>query len=919
MDTWYSVDRNHRRRLPSRRRLCQFVAIMLAISLGRPAEAQSTRLRLAFLDLPLAEALERLAATGALNLVWQAETLGDRARKRVSCRVEDQPAEAMLQCLTRAAGLDYVRLSTGTYVIVESAALPPALATISGAITDAATGAPIPFASVHFAARDRRVAVTASDGAFRLSALLPGRYDISVRAVGFRPYTGALQLSGDGATMRVPLERAEAASEPIVIRGIRVGDVSARLRQTAVEARDAATVLGPALFLPGAVAPLGASRRDGIGDLHLQGGESGEHPWRLDGIPLYDAANLSGLLGIVSPLVIDRVALHRSGFGVESGSFATGVVDLAHAVPGDSVRRTIRAAVDALAAAARVTTPVQAGKARGALLIAARRGLWGVATPSALTLALQHWSLPDPVLLDRVSGFKGLPAMGDLDASTFATAAGRDVVAQQDVHVASRLQMGLAHELSASGFSLTNGLRHDATAVDRGNRTLLTTDDFAWHTVGAQLTHRWLLGTRVRQQLQLRGSRHALTHDATMQMRGPATTLAPAGIDGREHNAISEVSIAPEWRVHVNDALQVHAGAEITRTSARLDLANRVLLPLQQETGVWRGSAFVGTEVTLAPALQLESGVRVTQLQTGRTFAEPRLAVRGESRAAGTPWSWRIAGGGYHQFVAQFDVASTMPVALIPSLRFWLPADGNTPVAQAWHLAGEGVWRPAAGWEVRGEAYAREHGVLPMFDYGVMFPNAATAAAPASRPFMAASSGWARGGGVRVIRDQRIGATTWRTELGYDVAWAVRRFPSRFGNVPQAPPWLEPRRASAATELSLASGLRAVLRGRSIHDRPWALRQSYYDLFGAAPDGAGLPIDMPGSMRRPVLVDVDAGVSWTVRWGSRQVELAATILNMLNRANVLDNSLRRDAASGSYAMVPRFLPGRQPTLAIAIR
>lgn len=895
----------------------------IATPFSTPLVAQSSRLSLALLDLPLADALERLASAGGLNLVWQAETLGERARLRVSCRIDDRPAEAMLQCLTRAAGLDFVRLSTGTYVVVEPTALPPVLATVSGAIVDAATGAPIPAASVQLAARERRVAVTADDGAFRLASLLPGRYEVSVRAVGFRPYTGAVQLSGRGTALRVPLERTEAVSTPIIVQGLRVGDVSARLKRSTVNPREAAVVMGPALFLPGAVAPLGASRRDGIGDLHLQGGEAGEHPWRLDGVPLYDAANLSGLLGIVSPVVLDRVAVHRSGFGVETGSFATGVLDLTHALDGDSARRAARVAVDALSATARVTSPVRVGAARGELLLAARRGLWGMATPAALTRALEHWSLPDPVLLDRVSGFKGLPAMGALDAATFRTTAGRDAVSQQDVHLASRLRFGLAQELAVSGFALTNGLRHDATAVDSANRALLTTDDFSWHTVGGQLTHKWLLGTRVRQQVQVRGSRHALTHDAFMQMRGAATALVPAGIDGREHNTINELSVAPEWRVHVNDAVQLHAGAEVTRTSARLDLANRVLQPLQRTTAVWRGGAFLGSDIALGPALQLETGVRVTQLQTGRTYAEPRLALRGESRAPGVPWSWRVAGGGYHQFVSQFDVASTMPVALIPSLRFWLPADATTPVAQAWHLAGEGVWRPAAGWEVRGEAYARRHGVLPMLDYGVMFPTAKAGATtdgiPVAHSFVTASSGWARGGGVRVVRDQSIGATQWRTEVGYDVAWAARRFPSRFGNTRQAPPWLEPQRFSVASELSLANGLRAVVRGRSIHERPWALRQSYYDLFGAAPDGAGLPIDMPGAMRRPALTELDVGLSWTRRWGGAEVEIAATVLNVTDRANVLDYSLRREGTTGAFAMVPRFLPGRQPTVAVMVR
>jgi hypothetical protein len=342
---------------------------------------------------------------------------------------------------------------------------------------------------------------------------------------------------------------------------------------------------------------------------------------------------------------------------------------------------------------------------------------------------------------------------------------------------------------------------------------------------------------------------------------------------------------------------------------------NRVLRPLALNQGVWRGALFADATTQVAPALFVDAGLRVTQLAVGQSYAEPRLAVRGESRSPGTPWSWRLSGGGYHQFVTQFDVATTMPVAFVPTMRFWLPADGQTPVAQAWHVASEAVWRPAPRWEVRADAYARWQPRLPLIDYGVMF-DAATSAAPIGANVIRAMRGSAQGVGVRAIHDARWQRHSWRTELAYDAGWATRRYPSRFGESLQPPPWLEPQRVLLATELTTSHGVRIGARARHIARRPWALRQAYYDLFGAAPGSSGLPIDMPGAMLRPALVDVDIGAGWTRRMAGVTTEIAFQLSNALNRANVLDFGLRRADRGDGYTMVPRFLPGRQPALTV---
>lgn len=871
------------------------------------------RVSVALIDVPLVTALETLAREARLNLVWQAATLGARATTRVSCRLEQVPPEDALTCVTRAAGFDYVRLSSGTYVVIAAAEQQPAWASLGGRVLDAGSGAPLPFAQVQLAELPGSL-LSSDDGGFSFSRLRPGTYQLFVRAVGYRPHHETLEVPPNGTPLlRLSLTRADHVVRPIIVNGVRAGALSSALGGTTLnDTLVRRTLTGPALFLPGSAVPLGVSRRDGSGDLHLQGGDIGEHPWRLDGIPLYDVSALSGLLGLVSSSVIDELQVRRSGYRASAGSFATGVIDLRHAVGGPDAVPAAEVHADPISASARLLTPLSAGRAQGSLMLAGRTGLWQWTAPPALERALRHWSVPDPVLLARLTEFGTRPDMAGLDGAQFRTSIGDQAVRLHDVHVASRLQIGVGHSLGASALVTQQGVSYAGTADDGAGHALRTIDRYDKQTVGAQLTHEWLIGTRLRQQVQARVSRHALRHEGGMAMNAaPRSSAQP-----NEDNAMTEMALQAEWRLQGGARTELLLGAELTRSRAHLDLDNSVLRPLAYRTAVTRGTLVADVTHRLHGTRFLDAGLRVTQLQTGRTYAEPRLAVRGEQAWGTRRLTWRAAAGGYHQFVNQFDVASTMPVAFVPSVRFWLPSDARTPVAQAWHIAGEGAFAPAPGWEVRGELYARWHSSVPMFDYGVMYAGAATAVAGGDTPaFVQATSGRALGGGVRLLRESLWRRVEFRSEIAYDAGTARRGFPSRFDGRLQPPAWLEPHRLLVSSEMRPVRGLVVAGRIRGVWGRPWALRQAYYDLFGAAPMTSQLPLSMPGVMRRPALIDVDLGATWERTLGATRVEVGASLLNVLNRRNVLDYGLRREGAA-DYAMVPRFMPGRQPALTV---
>jgi hypothetical protein len=932
---------------------------VLAASHARPLEAQPRRLvvdtmrvTVALRGVALPVALEQLVAASGISLQYDTRVLRARAGEPplVYCRVDRAPPEELLACIVREAGLDYYRLSSGTYVVIARAEEAPAYATLSGIVVDAASGAPLPQARIALAERpDIRVSNDA--GSFAFGRLPPGSYRLSVQAIGYEPYRRSLEVPPDGQVReRILLKRYAVLTTPIVVNGLQPGTASTTLGSIAFTGEVATPlVLGPGLFMPGAPSALGLTRRDGVGDLHIQGGEAGEHVWRLDGVPIFDAAALAGVFGAFSPLAIDELRVRRAGYEARSGSFTAGVIDLSHSYGDAVLARGVQSAAqaDPFSASLRLVVPAELPGARVTTMLSARTGLWDVYQPTALANAIRAWNVPDPVLLGRLTNVGRTLASGISNTSRpYIVESGTTDVRLQDLHLASRAEIGAFQRVAASLYvgrhgvatttearPLLSSLEQSSTVIiaNAQQQSTLASDAYAWRTIAAQVRHEQLHGARVSHLLQLRGSEHALDHDFALRLGASPINQDPPRRDG---NRVREGALVGGLQVAGGGAWNLDAGAEIVYTEALLDLRNGVLRALASNERVWRATGHAEVQHRVGERHWLDVGMRITQpFDGGRAWLEPRATLRadGESERLG-PWAWRVASGVYRQFVNQFDVATSNPTALVPSVRFWLPASGRDDVATAYHLAAEGVITPAGAWQLRGEVYGKWQPTIMAFDYGVLL-NRDTLLPLAVPPsaYVSAARGEAYGVGLRAIRDGWLTWTGWsdrsrglpvRVEAGYDFGISRRTFPSRFDGTLQPTPWNEPHRALVSVEARPREGWVLALRSRGTWGRSWALRQSYYDLLAVGDLGEGLPIGNPGNATRPAILETDVGLTWSTRLGPWRAEFGAAVQNAFNRRNVLDYSLFRPvdvASEAAYDQVARYLPGAMPSLSVRLQ
>ncbi len=906
----------------------------LLVLASAPAGAQEgVRHTVILRDVPVAEALAHVAAVTGIDLLFGGEVARAAGDQRVFCRAEDQEAEAVLACVVEAAGLDYYRLSSGTYVVIAGPEEVPAYGTLVGMVTDGWSGQPLPHARVETPGSGAPV-LAGRAGLFTVSALLPGRQVVVVSSPGYRPLVTEVDVLPGGRIHRsFALEAEPLRARPLVVDGVRAGvaGVGGGAGGTLVRDDLLASGEGAAGFSRALLQLPGVAPRPLLSDLLIQGGGTGEQQLRLDGVPIYNPMAVEGLLGTFSPLALERLTVHKAGFPARHGSAVSGILDFAHS-DGILAGEGREFQVDPFNANARVSIPLSGGgDLPGGLMVAGRTTLWGVAREPGLSRTLRAWNQLDPLLV-AAHGHAQPPGSG---APTVSEAVvyqdhgqGTDL-ASSDLHGAVRIPLGPGRTLGGSLYAggsevstlLTSAGHHEG--APSADRLVATQDAYEWSNLAGQARYDALVGARSSLSLQLRASRHRFHTGfrwATVALSGDEVPLPSALPDGpggvpflSDDARMSELAVEGALGRALGPGHHVRLGVEVAWADGHVHLEEGLFPPVAAGTAVGR-IALSGESRWSRGPWTLEGGSRATWLTDGgELFWEPRGSV--ELQGGGGPLGEgvvRVAGGVFRQFVNQVEVANPGPSALVPSLRFWLPAGGGMAPPRGEHLAVEASVIPGRQWEIRGEVYGKRIRDLPELDYPTLLGGAVEGTREPGA-LVEATRGRTLGLGFRVLRS----GDRLRAQAGYDLTHSRRIFPSRFDGEAVPDPGDVPHRALLRVEAAPRHDLLLRARASGVWGRAWAFRRAYYDLLTAHDARPELGVGRPGERSLPLLLEVDAGASWTLRRGGVGVEVAADLLNVLDRRNVLDHGLRRRTEEGTaYELLPRFLPGFTPALSI---
>jgi outer membrane receptor protein involved in Fe transport len=214
---------------------------------------------------------------------------------------------------------------------------------ISGKVTDATTGKPLPAVNV-IVEETGRGAATNANGEYTILDMPPGWYDVTVTMMGYKPMTHAQVKVTMDLTMEVNFEleptiiKLDKPIEVVARRPIVERDVTTSVTYATAEeirAMPAANIRDVLTLTPG-VKSVGS----GVFDVHIRGGRGGEEVYMIDGITIRDPY-LGGFNATVPLLAIQEQAVYTGGFGAEY-SAESGVISVATKEPGPKISGTIR-------------------------------------------------------------------------------------------------------------------------------------------------------------------------------------------------------------------------------------------------------------------------------------------------------------------------------------------------------------------------------------------------------------------------------------------------------------------------------------------------------------------------------------------------------------------------------------------------
>lgn len=903
-------------------------------SLAATVQAQKStkeRYSFEFRGEELADALDVISRTVDINLVYDPKLVSDHI---VYNRIKNHPFPELLDTILKEFNLDYLMLSTGTYVIVETMRQQHRAGSYRGKIVDAKTGRALPRATVLLA--DAAGGTTSNaNGLFSLPELQVGRYTIVFSYLGYKPIKKEINITaGQTLEQDIRLQPERLTVSPLIVESHknRISHVSANNTLTSntrlEEVAESQAPLQSLSVLSGIQYGLP------MANLHLQGGQRSEHLVTLDGAPVYNTFAIGRLFSIFSPFAIGDITVYKSGFGVEHGSQISGILAFNHSLP-DSIPNTTVLESDPLSANIKGQYHIPIGKKGIQLMTAVRSSLWDLYKEPNMQEALNDWNFIDPLLTNQLNDFEA-------DARLFNPQRRRSDIHFFDLHSAARYKINPYQTISGSLYLGRNGI--ETQLLNRAPRSvnvpkfLLAQDDYQWKNRTFQFSWHALLSPRLDLTTRISHSSGSLDHtftlDNTNGVSGFSTTSEsfldsedsatdirlPTQIDG---NTISNTSVVSQAIYQFTPTFSIQGGIKAQFLQSDVQISDNFFQPAlnQQKSTILSG--FLNVEQSINKHWSATFGTRFThQYSVEKLLAEPRASIQYDRESFGSGhWSARLAGGIYRQFISRQEITNVAPSGVIPSLSIWTHT-GAIKQPKAYHLSASMLFELNDATKISLEGFSKWQPDAIITSYRIINESVIPQndAINEVGAFAEATSMRSYGFGFRANR--LFPKQKMRLTAGYDYSFTQVDFNSQFGKKITAP-WNQPHRAQLKVLWKPTSHIHIVTNWHGIWGRKWAFRPAYYNflLFQDTSLPNNISFNSPGDDALSPLRQTDLTFIYRPNISSTDIELRLKLINVFNRKNELDRSLIPQAESperGDLQIKTRTLPGFYPSLSAKV-
>ena len=496
----------------------------------------------------------------------------------------------------------------------------PAKASITGFVTDAATGELLPAANISLSYRGG----TSSDagGNYSLHRVTPGTYVLRSTYIGYHPFERKVKLApGDRLRINITMQPQDYTFKEVVVSS--QADKEWR-HQIGAAHMDLSKIKGlPSLFqqdlfrslqlLPGV-----ASSSDFSSGLYIRGGSPDQTLILFDQAPVYNPSHFFGFFSTFNPEAVGDMQLFKGNYPARYGGRLGSVLSLS-GKQGSRDRTGGSVSLGLLAASVSLNGPLPGDK--GSWMLAARRSTM---EPLLGLLQQSMEDVPDRFYLLDLNGSLNL-VLDPKNRLSLSMYSGVD-----------RLSFPFAEEA---------GL-----AMDYGNQVVSAT----W---------KHLLSDRLLTTFNVSGSRY---------FNYPS--FRAASTQYRRFNNIREFSFRSDTDYFLSDTHRLSIGLHLGRRAIRLQDHYNGNPSFSGNVQGWNTSFYLQDKWSLYEDLDLTPGLRLMRYGSAGAFhAEPRLSLKYRpSESVSLQGAW----GRYSQDLTLISNES------FTGLDVWLPAGHGVPVAR---------------------------------------------------------------------------------------------------------------------------------------------------------------------------------------------------------------------------------------------
>ncbi len=849
-------------------------------------------------------------------------------------RIQNQTVPELLKAVLADTELDFITLSSGTIVIVLTVNENPAYGSYAGKVVDRQTGEPLPGASVMLA--DASGGTSAgSSGVFTLNKLMTGSYKIVFSYVGYEPVYKTIDIRpNQDVREKVSLNPKPVDFTPIIVTdhlpqmpGSTAGSQSIDPNSQWETKRIHDAIRSLSLF-PGVQYGLPMT------DLHLQGGQKGEHRILLDGVPVYNPYSFGQMFSAFSSQAISKVRLHKAGFGVSEGSQIAGLVDLQHDVNSITGNRAMIQG-DPLSLNLRGDLHI-GGDDNSPLKVmtAVRSNYWDIYKEPRLDRTLREWDDLDPLITNLLIN-------SDNDASVYESREHNTDVKFNDIHLASKYEIDPYNTLSSSIYLGENYVSTDLlrqAPEDVSPEYLYARDEYRWNNFMGKISYNKLVSSRLdwntgisfssnrfRHRYQLGTNNNPVITGSfpntgaafdSFQLAGAANRV-PAQ---RSNNSIEHLILRTDGTYSFTPSFSLKAGLQMDHVESRVDLADLFYLPTLSDQQSSFFSSYLNSNWHIGNYWKFTAGNRLTLAKpAGRFYTEPRAEIQYDRPDSHIGyWSARLSGGLYRQFINQFEITNPGPTSLVPAFTVWSHA-GTAKTPKAWHLSGSFHFEPVQNTTLDFEVFHKWQPTTYIVSYENLLQGTAIARS-GFNAFAEATDMKTFGAGFRL--NQSLADSRLKLMLGYDYSFSRINLESQFGRA-VTPPWNEPHRLQLRSLWRAFPELTVVAKWQSTIGRAWAFRQSYYNFlfYESGENFDNYSFANPENDKLSPFHQLDFSLVYKPSFNFMDLEIRMDLINLLNRRNTIDWSLHpqdiNEEGTGSrHEIKERTMPGFNPSLSI---